>query len=84
MGRFHPNSKTCCHCKNTKKDLELKDRIYHRLSCGVSLDRDKNAAINIKMVRAATIGLDLISRLLMTSLLVEIPVFLKSLGFSHG
>ena len=48
MGRFHPNSKTCCHCKNTKKDLELKDRIYHRLSCGVSLDRDKNAAINIK------------------------------------
>ena len=41
-------SKTCSHCNNIKDDLKLTDRIYNCNACGVAIDRDINAAINIK------------------------------------
>jgi putative transposase len=41
-------SKTCSQCKNIKEDLKLQDRIYHCHACGMSMDRDQNAAINIR------------------------------------
>lgn len=44
--RFYPSSKTCSECGSIKKDLKLSDRIY-RCECGVSIDRDLNAAINL-------------------------------------
>ena len=45
--RFYPSSKTCSNCGSIKKDLKLKDRVY-KCSCGVSIDRDLNASINLK------------------------------------
>lgn len=45
--RFYPSSKTCSYCGNYKKDLKLKDRIYICNECGLIIDRDINAAINL-------------------------------------
>ena len=47
VDRFYPSSKTCSNCGKIKKDLKLKDRIYN-CSCGLSIDRDLNASINLK------------------------------------
>lgn len=45
--RFYPSSKTCSCCGNYKKDLKLKDRTYICNECGLKIDRDVNAAINL-------------------------------------
>jgi len=47
MGRFDPSSKMCSRCGNIKRDLKLLDRIYHCDVCGLTIDRDLNAAINV-------------------------------------
>ena len=47
-GRFFPSSKRCSRCGMIKADLLLGDRVY-RCDCGNCMDRDVNAAINIKM-----------------------------------
>ena len=47
VGRFYASSKTCSCCGNIKKDLKLKDRIYKCDECGLIIDRDKNASINL-------------------------------------
>ena len=47
IDRFFPSSKLCSSCGNTKKDLKLKDREYCCDSCGITIDRDYNAALNI-------------------------------------
>ena len=44
--RFYPSSKTCSQCGNINKDLKLKDSVY-KCSCGVNIDRDLNASINL-------------------------------------
>lgn len=45
--RFYPSSKLCSCCGNIKKDLKLKDRIYKCECCGLVIDRDLNASINL-------------------------------------
>ena len=50
--RFYPSSKTCSQCGKIKKDLKLSDRIY-RCSCGLSIDRDLNASINLSKYELA-------------------------------
>ena len=47
IDKFFPSSKTCSGCGNIKKDLTLKDREYVCSSCGLVIDRDYNAALNI-------------------------------------
>lgn len=47
IGTFDPSSKTCSSCGAINKNLKLSDREW-TCSCGVTLDRDLNAAINIK------------------------------------
>lgn len=47
VNRFYPSSKTCSCCGNIKKDLKLSDRIYYCNKCGLIIDRDYNAAINL-------------------------------------
>lgn len=47
IDRFYPSSKKCCKCGKIKKELKLSDRVY-RCECGNTMDRDKNAAINIR------------------------------------
>jgi putative transposase len=46
--RFYPSSKTCSGCGSIKKDLKLTDRTYVCLVCGLVIDRDYNAAINLE------------------------------------
>lgn len=45
--RFFPSSKLCSCCGSIKKDLKLSDRIY-RCECGNVIDRDYQAALNLK------------------------------------
>lgn len=44
--KWYPSSKTCSCCGTIKKDLKLSDRVF-KCSCGVALDRDLNASINL-------------------------------------
>lgn len=46
--RLYPSSKRCIRCGNIKKDLKLKDRIYHCDVCGNTLDRDYQASLNLR------------------------------------
>lgn len=48
IDRWYPSSKKCSCCGNIYKDLKLKNRTYNCSVCGISLDRDYNASINIK------------------------------------
>ena len=48
IGRFEPSSKTCSCCGNINKELTLKDRKWTCPKCNSVLDRDLNAATNIK------------------------------------
>jgi len=45
--RFFPSSKLCSKCGSIKEDLTLSDRNY-TCDCGLSIDRDLNAALNLK------------------------------------
>ena len=47
VGRFYPSSKTCSGCKHLKAELDLSERTYCCERCGLTLDRDFNAAVNI-------------------------------------
>lgn len=48
IGRTFPSSKTCSHCGYIKEDLKLSERSWICPCCGERIDRDVNAAINIK------------------------------------
>ena len=50
--RYFPSSKTCSSCGSIKKDLKLKDRTY-KCSCGLSINRDYNASINLSRYELA-------------------------------
>jgi putative transposase len=45
--RWFPSSKTCSRCGTVKPELSLRERTYRCESCGLVLDRDLNAAINL-------------------------------------
>ena len=49
--RFYPSSKTCSCCGNVKYNLKLKDRVYKCDECGLEIDRDLNASINLMNYR---------------------------------
>ena len=46
--RFYASSKKCSHCGNVKKDLKLSERVYICDECGIVIDRDLNAALNLR------------------------------------
>ena len=46
--KWFPSSKRCSKCGNIKSELKLSDRIYKCNECGLIIDRDLNAAINLK------------------------------------
>lgn len=52
VGRFYPSSKMCSGCGAIKRDLKLKDRTYVCKCCGLVIDRDFNAAINLMRYEA--------------------------------
>ena len=45
--RYFPSSKRCSCCGSIKKDLKLKDRDYKCKVCGLVIDRDYNASLNL-------------------------------------
>jgi len=47
ISRWFPSSKACSACGAVKNEMPLSERIY-RCSCGATIDRDLNAAINIR------------------------------------
>ena len=47
IDRFFPSSKKCSKCGKITKELGLSERVY-RCTCGNEMDRDRNAAINIR------------------------------------
>lgn len=48
VDKWYPSSKLCSNCGTIKSDLSLDDKIYKCSKCGFFIDRDFNAAINIK------------------------------------
>ena len=54
--RFYPSSKTCNQCGAVKKDLRLSDRVFICPECGMEIDRDLNAAINLVKLAEAHIA----------------------------
>ncbi len=46
--RSFPSSKTCSHCGCIHKTLTLSDRTFECPSCGFTIDRDFNAAVNLE------------------------------------
>lgn len=51
--RWYASSKKCSHCGHIKKDLKLSDRTYICPECGMKIDRDLNAAINLANYKIA-------------------------------
>jgi len=48
VNRWYPSSKTCHRCGYYNADLKLSDRVFVCPECGASLDRDYNAAMNLR------------------------------------
>lgn len=53
VDRWYPSSKTCSGCGRVKAKLSLSERTYECDGCGLTIDRDLNAAINIKVAGSA-------------------------------
>lgn len=53
IDRWYPSSKTCSACGTVKAKLSLSERVYRCDACGLSMDRDLNAAININVAGSA-------------------------------
>jgi putative transposase len=54
--RFYPSSRTCTACGRRKPNLTLADRVFHcdGDDCGVRIDRDLGAAINLARLGVPT------------------------------
>lgn len=47
VDKYYPSSKMCSQCGGVKKDLKLSDRTYKCEKCGLIIDRDFNASVNL-------------------------------------
>jgi len=50
VSRTFPSSKLCSRCGHRKKELSLSERVYECEQCGLEIDRDLNAALNLVAV----------------------------------
>ena len=53
VDRWYPSSKTCSKCGAVKAKLSLSERVYRCDGCGLAMDRDLNAAVNILVAGSA-------------------------------
>ena len=53
VDRWYPSSKTCSKCGAVKAKLSLAERVYRCDGCGLVIDRDLNAAVNILVAGSA-------------------------------
>ena len=51
--RFYPSSKTCSGCGAVKAELALSERVFTCEACGLVIDRDLNAAVNLEHLAQA-------------------------------
>ena len=56
IDKWFPLSKTCSKCGNVKEELKLSERSYKCECCGIEIDRDYNAALNIKNIGKEMMG----------------------------
>ncbi len=58
VDKWFPSSKTCSNCGSINAALTLADRTYHCPSCGCTINRDLNAALNLRKegLRIYTLG----------------------------
>ncbi len=57
IDKWFPSSKKCRFCNNENEELTLADRTWTCSHCGAKLDRDINAAINIKNEGCRLLGI---------------------------
>ncbi|MEA5521420.1 zinc ribbon domain-containing protein [Limnoraphis robusta] len=50
--RFYPSTKTCSSCGHVQ-EIALKERVFNCKNCGVSIDRDLNASLNLELMPEA-------------------------------
>ena len=50
--RWYASSKTCSGCGWKNTELTLSDRVFHCPECGLEIDRDLNAALNLQSLAA--------------------------------
>lgn len=62
IDQWYPSSKTCSHCGQVLESLDLSIREWRCSGCQSVNGRDENAAVNIQMVGASTIGLGDVSQ----------------------
>ena len=53
VDRWYPSSKICSKCGAVKAKLSLNERVYRCDGCGLVMDRDLNAAVNILVAGSA-------------------------------
>ena len=53
VDRWYPSSKICSKCGRVKAKLSLNERVYRCDGCGLVMDRDLNAAVNILVAGSA-------------------------------
>jgi len=56
VDRFFPSSQICSNCKHKQK-MPLKERVYNCPECGLSIDRDLNASINLEQAAGYAVSI---------------------------
>jgi len=51
--RFYPSTKRCLRCGKVKDEMSLDERTYECQVCGLVMDRDLNAALNLEQLITA-------------------------------
>ena len=54
--RFYPSSKLCSNCGAIKHNLKLTERTYLCNNCGLEVDRDLNASLNLYRLGSSTVS----------------------------
>ena len=55
VDRFYPSSQICSNCKHQQK-MPLSERVYNCPDCGLSIDRDLNASINLEQAAGLVVS----------------------------
>ncbi|MEQ9237686.1 MAG: zinc ribbon domain-containing protein [Coleofasciculus sp. E2-BRE-01] len=51
VDRWYPSTKTCSRCHTVKDEMPLSKRVFRCDNCGLEIDRDFNASINLEWFR---------------------------------
>lgn len=58
VDQFYPSSKTCSQCGTKKDVLTLSERVFYCEECGLTVDRDVNAAMNLRNYTVSSTGIN--------------------------